>query len=103
MYAVVAAGGKQEKVFVGDVIRVEKVSANVGDTVELGPVSLLVNDDAIVAAPDALAKAKVVCHVVGQDRAKKIRVYKRKRKKNYARTYGHRQCFTELKVSEIVC
>lgn len=103
MYAVVAAGGKQEKVFVGDVIRVEKVTAGIGDTVELGPVSLLVKDDAIVAAPDALAKAKVVCHVVGQDRAKKVRVYKRKRKKNYARTYGHRQCFTELKVSEIVC
>lgn len=103
MYAVVATGGKQEKVFVGDVIRIEKVEAVVGDKVELAPVCLLVKDDGIVAAPGALSSAKVVCHVVGQGRARKVRVYKRKRKKNYARTYGHRQCFTELKVSEIVC
>jgi len=101
MYAVVAAGGKQEKVFVDDTIRVELIDAPVGETVELRPVRLLVKDDGIVSDPAALAEAKVVCHVLKQGRGRKIRVYKRKRKNNYNRMQGHRQAFTELKVVEI--
>jgi len=102
MYAIVTAGGKQHKVFEGDVFRAEKIAAPVGDTVELAPVALLVKDDGIVVDPTALADAKVVCHVVGQGRAKKIRVFKKKRRKNYMRTRGHRQSYTELKVAQIV-
>ncbi len=102
MYAVVASGGKQSKVSVGDVVRVEKIDAPVGDLIELNKVALLVKDDAIVADPAALAGAKVVCQVVGQGRGKKIRVFKKKRKNNYTRTQGHRQLFTELRVNEIV-
>ncbi|MCX5757271.1 MAG: 50S ribosomal protein L21 [Candidatus Hydrogenedentes bacterium] len=101
MYAVVATGGKQEKVFVDDTIRVEKIDAPIGETVELSPVRLLVKDEGIVSDPAALVDAKVICHVVKQDRGRKIRVYKRKRKNNYNRMYGHRQPFTELKVVEI--
>ena len=101
MYAVVTTGGKQVKLLEGDVVRVEKIEAAVGDTVELGPVCLLVKDDGIVAAPDALAGVKVVCEVTGQGRLKKIRVFKKKRRKKYMRRYGHRQAFTELKVRTI--
>ncbi len=72
-----------------------------GDTVELDKVNLLAKDDGVVVEPGALADAKVVCEVVEQDRAKKIRVYKFKRRKNYHRTQGHRQYYTALKVREI--
>ena len=102
MYAVVSTGGKQVKVLEGDTIRVEKIEAPVGDKVELDKVCLLVQDDGIVAAPDALASARVLCDVVGQGRHKKIRVFKKKRRKDYMRTHGHRQSYTELKVREIV-
>ena len=102
MYAVVATGGKQEKVFVGDVVHVEKLDAPVGDIIELTDVRLLVKDDAILTAPKDLATAKVVCEVVGQERSRRVVVYKRKRKNNYARTRGHRQLYTALKVSEII-
>ena len=101
MYAVVKTGGKQYKVTEGDVLRVEKLSAESGDTVELDDVVLLVKDDGIVADPAALASAKVVAEVVAQARAKKIVVFKMKRRKNYSRTYGHRQSYTELLVSRI--
>lgn len=102
MYAVVTAGNRQFKVFPGDVFQVEKIDAPVGDTVELDQVRMLVKDDGIVVNPEALAGAKVVCHVVGQGRSRKVRVFKKKRKKNYTRLHGHRQAFTALKVAEIV-
>ena len=101
MYAVVATGGKQVKVAQGDRIRVEKLDAKVGDTVELDQVKMLSKDDGVVVDAKALAKAKVVCTVTAQGRAKKIRVFKCKRRKNYHRTYGHRQPYTELKVEKI--
>lgn len=102
MYAVVTTGGKQFKVLEGDVFRVAKIEAPVGNVVELDKVSMLVKDDAVVLDNATLASAKVVCNVVGQGRAKKIRVFKKKRRKNYARTQGHRQDYTELKVQQIV-
>lgn len=102
MYAIVATGGKQVKVAQGDTIRVEKLEAQVGDTVELDQVMMLSKDDGAVFDEKGLAKAKVVCTVTRQDRAKKIRVFKMKRRKNYHRTYGHRQPYTELKVEKIM-
>ena len=102
MYAIVTTGGKQYKVLEGDVFRIEKMDVPVGDTVELADVAMLVKDDGIVTTPEALSGAKVVCHVIGQGQAKKVRVYKRKRKKNYSRTHGHRQLYTELRVARII-
>ena len=102
MYAVVRTGGKQIKVAQGDVVRIEKLDAAPGDQVELTGVCLLANDDGIVVSPGDLESAKVVCQVMSQGRAKKIRVFKKKRKKNYMRTYGHRQSYTEVKVRDIV-
>jgi large subunit ribosomal protein L21 len=101
MYAIVNTGGKQVKLAEGDRVRVEKIDAAVGETVELDQVALLSKDDGLVVDADALKSAKVVCEVTAQDRAKKIRVFKMKRRKNYRRTQGHRQYFTELKVQSI--
>ncbi len=101
MYAVVATGGKQVKVAQGDRIRVEKLDAKVGDTVELDQVKMLSKDDGVVIDEKGLSKAKVVCTVTAQGRAKKIRVFKFKRRKNYHRTYGHRQPYTELQIDKI--
>ena len=101
MYAVVSTGGKQLKVAEGDVVRVEKIEAEVGATIELGPVHLIAGDAGITVEPQALSDAKVVCEVTGHGRGKKIRVFKFKKRKNYHRTYGHRQDYTELKVNAI--
>lgn len=102
MYAVVTTGGKQYKVSEGDVLRVEKLDANIGDTVELGKVHFLAKEEGIAAVAGDLEDAKVVCQVTGQGRRKKIRVFKKKRRKGYKRLYGHRQDYTELKVKEIL-
>lgn len=102
MYAVVTTGGKQIKVAQGDVVRVEKIDRPVGETVELDQVALVAKDDGLIVDPKALANAKVVCQVTQQDKRKKIIVHKRKRRKGYQRTHGHRQHFTELRVRQIV-
>ncbi len=101
MYAVVTTGGKQVKLAQGDLVRVEKIEGPVGDTVELQSVCLLAKDDGLVVDPKALESAKVVCEIIQQGRAKKIRVFKKKRKKNYTRTQGHRQLYTQIKVRSI--
>ena len=102
MYAVVITGGKQYKVAQGDRLRVERIKAAIGETVELEQVLLLAQESGVVTDATALASAKVVAEVVGEGRRKKIKVYKKKRRKHYARTYGHRQGYTEIKISAIV-
>ncbi len=101
MYAVVTMGGKQVRVTEGDTIRVEKLEAAVGEKVELKEVEFVGGDGKAVLDEKGLGKAKVVCTVTGQGRRKKIRVFKYKRRKNYHRTKGHRQSYTELKVESI--
>ncbi len=101
MYAVLTTGGKQVRVAEGDVIRVEKLENNVGDTIEIADIQMIGKDDGPIFEPSALESAKVICEVTGQGRRKKIRVFKMKRRKNYHRTYGHRQSYTELKIQKI--
>ena len=101
MYAVVVTGGKQYKVSEGDRLRVEKLNTPVGEQVELGEVCLLVKEDGIVAEPDALSSASVVAEVTAEGKRKKIKVFKKKRRKNYMRTYGHRQQYSEITIREI--
>ncbi len=101
MYAVVMTGGKQYKVAPGDTLRVEKLDVPVGGTVELDQVRLVAKDEGVVVDPQALSSAKVIAKVMGQGRLKKIRVFKYKRRKNYHRTIGHRQSYTQLKIQEI--
>jgi large subunit ribosomal protein L21 len=99
--AIVKTGGKQYRVEPGAVLRVEKLTADIGATIELGEVLLLgKGDDAQVGAP-LIAGAKVSATIKSHGRGKKVIVYKFKRRKNYRRKQGHRQSYTELKIGEI--
>ena len=102
MIAVVETGGKQYQISPGSIIRIEKLKAKKGEEVVLDKVLMIKEDDSetLVGNP-LIAKARVTAEVLRQDRAKKIIVYKFKRRKNYHRKYGHRQAFTELKIKEI--
>ena len=101
MYAVVKSGGKQYKVSAGDVLRVEKLDAQVGDTITFDDVLLLKNGDNIQAEPSALSQAKVTARIMAHGRRRKIVVFKYKRRKRYRRKQGHRQWFTELAIENI--
>jgi large subunit ribosomal protein L21 len=101
MYAVVKTGGKQYKVTANSRIRVEKLDYEVGDSVELDSVQMLISDDKVVFDPADLKSARVVARVEEQGRGKKIRVYKKKRRKGYERVQGHRQSYTLLHIQEI--
>jgi len=102
MIAVVETGGKQYEVSPGSIIRTEKLKAKEGEEVILDKVLMVKEDDSEVLVGNPLiAKARVTAEVMKQDRAKKIIVFKFKRRKNYHRKYGHRQAFTELKIKEI--
>lgn len=100
MYAIVRAGGRQEKVSVGDVLVVDRVDAAPGSTVELTPV-LLVDGSEVTTAADALARVTVTAEVVAQAKGPKIRIMKFKNKTGYRRRLGHRQQLTRLKVTGI--
>ncbi len=100
MYAVIHTGGKQYKVSPGDHLRVEKLDGDKGAKITFDEV-LFVSDDAFKVGTPYLANTKVTAEIVVQDRAKKIIVFKLKKRKNYRRKYGHRQPFTELKITGI--
>ena len=99
MYAIIATGGKQYKVSEGDVIRVEKLAAEAGDTVTFDQV-VAVSDGSLKVGKDA-AKASVSATVMDQGKAKKVIVYKYKRKSGYHRKNGHRQAYTQVKIDKI--
>ena len=100
-YAVISAGGKQHKVAVGDQIRVEKIEAGVGDKVTFDQVLALQTDGPLQFGRPVLKGARVVGRVVAQDKARKVLIFKKKRRKQYRRTRGHRQPFTAVVVEEI--
>lgn len=100
MYAVIKTGGKQYRVSEGDTLRVEKLDGDVGAKVELTEVLMLGGDKVSVGKP-LVKGAKVTAEIVAQDRAKKIIVFKMRRRKNYRRKYGHRQPYTELRITGI--
>jgi large subunit ribosomal protein L21 len=101
MYAVIRSGGKQHRVEPGKTFKVEKLVAEVGSKIELTDVLMVADDGKVTLGDPIVASATVRATVTAQDRAKKIRVFKMKRKKQYRRTNGHRQDFTELRVDEI--
>lgn len=102
MYAIVNTGGKQYRVQPGDTVRVEYLPGDQGDLIELEDVRLLSDDDGevTIGAP-TVEGAKVTAEVVTQGRAKKVIVFKYKAKTRYRRKNGHRQNFTELRVTDI--
>jgi large subunit ribosomal protein L21 len=101
MYAVVRSGGKQYKVSAGDVLRVEKLDAEVGATITLDDVLLVSDNVNIQVEASTLVKAKVTARVTGHGRRRKITIFKYKRRKGYKRKQGHRQGFTELAIENI--
>ncbi|HLH73805.1 MAG TPA: 50S ribosomal protein L21 [Chloroflexota bacterium] len=102
MYAVIETGGKQYRVAPGDSIRVETLSGEIGSQVELGKVLALVNDNSELKVGGDLANAKVKATIKAHDRGQKVIVFKFKRKKQYKRTIGHRQNYTQVLVDEIL-
>ena len=99
MYAIIATGGKQYKVFEGDLVKVEKLNAEAGDTVTFDQV-LAVSDDKLLVGDD-VAKSTVTATVVENGRGKKVIVYKYKRKSGYHKKNGHRQAYTQVKIEKI--
>jgi large subunit ribosomal protein L21 len=102
MYAVIETGGKQYRVAPGDVVRVETLPGDVGSEVEFERVLAVVNDSNEVTAGSALAGARVKGTISEHGRGDKVIVFKFKRKKQYKRTIGHRQNYTQVTVSEIL-
>lgn len=99
MYAIIATGGKQYKVSEGDVIKVEKLAAEAGETVTFDQV-IAVSDKALKVGED-VANATVSATVMEQGRGKKVIVYKYKRKTGYHKKNGHRQAYTQVKIDKI--
>ena len=100
MYAVIKTGGKQYRVAPGDKLRVEKLAGNVGESITFGEV-LMIGGDAVTIGQPLVKGAKVEAKIIAQDRAKKIIVFKFRRRKNYRRKAGHRQPFTALEITQI--
>lgn len=100
-YAIVRTGGKQYQVSAGSLVRVEKISGNIGDTVELKDVLAVVDGENATIGKPTVEGAVVTATIVEQDKAKKVLVFKKKRRKGYRVKRGHRQMYTALRISDI--
>lgn len=100
MYAIVRAGGRQEKVTEGDVLTVDRLKEEAGATVTF-PAVLVVDGDKVVTSPAELAKYKVTAEVLGAVKGPKIRIMHYRSKTGYKRRMGHRQPYTRVKVTGI--
>ena len=101
MYAIIRTGGKQYQVAQGDQLRVEKLAGNVGDTVELGEVLLVGTGEQLNIGQPLVEGAKVTATIMAQGKAKKVMVFKKKRRKGYQVKNGHRQQYTALRIDGI--
>ena len=101
MYAVFQTGGKQYKASEGDLVRVERLHGDVGDEVVIEEVLMAADDQGVQIGTPLLAEVQVIGRIVEQNRARKIIVFKQKRRKGYRRKAGHRQHYTCLKIDQI--
>jgi large subunit ribosomal protein L21 len=101
MYAVLETGGKQYRVAVGDVIRVEKLEVAAGDSVNLDKVLMVADGDNVRIGVPNVSGASVTATVKGHGRADKIRIFKMRRRKHYRKNQGHRQHYTEIEITGI--
>ncbi|MEN8135246.1 MAG: 50S ribosomal protein L21 [Thermodesulfobacteriota bacterium] len=101
MYAIVRTGGKQYQVAQGDQLRVETLAGVVGETVELNEVLLVADGEDVKIGQPQVEGAKVTATIVEQGKAKKVLVYKKKRRKGYEVKRGHRQQYTALRIEGI--
>jgi len=101
VYAIVQTGGKQYRVQPGEVVQVESLPGDVGGTIELKQVCLVHGDKGLQIGKPWVDKATVTAEIVTQDRTRSIMIFKKHRRKNYRRTKGHRQGFTQLRITAI--
>ena len=101
MYAIVRTGGKQYQVAQGDQLRVETLAGAVGETVELEDVLMVADGEDVKIGQPQIEGAKVTATIVEQGKAKKVLVYKKKRRKGYEVKNGHRQQYTALRIEGI--
>jgi len=101
MYAVVETGGKQYRVAVGDVVRVEKLDVAAGSSVNLDKVLMITDGDNVRIGNPSVTGATVTATVKAHGRDEKIRVFRFRRRKHFRKTIGHRQYFTELEITGI--
>jgi len=101
MYAVIKSGGKQYRVAEGDVLRIEKLNAETGATINFEDVLLVADGDKVQVGAPRLNGGSVSAEVLEQGRARKIEVVKFKRRKDYERHHGHRQQYTEVRITGI--
>lgn len=99
VYAIVKAGGRQEKVSVGDVVVVDRLAGEVGDEIDLVPL-MLVDGDTVTTAAD-LAKSSVTAEILGEKKGPKINILKFKNKTGYRKRQGHRAKLTAVKITAI--
>ena len=101
MYAVIKTGGKQYRVAANDVIKVEKLAGEAGDAITFEEVLFVGDGDDITIGAPFISGATVAGEVVEQTRGPKIRIFKKRRRKHYQRTMGHRQDLTVIKITDI--
>ena len=101
MYAIVETGGKQYRVEPGAVIQLEKLPGEIGHTVVLDQVRFVHSDGGVLVGQPLVQGASVTAEVVRHGRTRSVTIFKKKRRKNYRRTKGHRQSFTQVKITGI--
>lgn len=101
MYAIVDTGGKQYRVEPGSTLQVETIPGEVGHTVELKQVRLVHGEDGLMVGRPWVEQATVTAEILRHGRTRSIMVFKKKRRKNYRRTKGHRQGFTQIRITNI--
>ncbi len=101
MYAVIVSGGKQHRVEEGETLKLEKLNIEVGASVDFDRVLLVVNDEDVKIGVPVVEGAKVSAEIVSHGRGKKVRIMKFKRRKHHMKQMGHRQWFTEVKITGI--
>lgn len=101
MYAVIVTGGKQYRVEEGETLKVEKIESATGDSIELEQVLLVGNGDDVKIGQPVVESAKVTAEIVAHGRHKKVKIIKFRRRKHSMKQMGHRQWFTEIKITGI--
>jgi large subunit ribosomal protein L21 len=101
MYEVIKTGGKQYRVASGEKLRIEQIPQAVGSEIVLDQVLMVANGDKVATGAPLVKGAKVKATVVSHGRGEKVRIFKMRRRKNYRRTQGHRQNYTEIRIDAI--
>ena len=101
MYAVIKTGGKQFKVNVGDTLKIEKLSTEIGKVFNINSVLTLVDGDKVTIGTPIVNGASVDATVISHGKGDKIKIFKMNRRKGYRKSQGHRQTFTEIKIDKI--